>query len=903
MTEQINRLKAALAGRYEIESQIGEGGMATVYLAHDVKHERQVALKVLRPDLAAALGPERFTREIRIAAQLQHPHVLPLHDSGEADGFLYYVMPYVNGESLRDRLTRSGELPIDDAVRIIREIVDALAHAHEHGVVHRDLKPDNVMLSKRHALVMDFGVAKAVSEATGRQQLTTAGVALGTPAYMAPEQATADPQTDHRADIYAVGAVAYELLTGSPPFSGPNAQAILAAHVMQEPAQVTAQRESVPAPLAGLVMRCLAKKPADRWQSAEDMLVVLEGLTTTSGGITPAHTRPVAAVRGRNRNAALIAAAIVGAGVVAAAGFLLRGSDGASDAPAPIDRQVTFRGDVEAVALARDGRTIVYKAEEGRSLIVQDLAGGGSNTLVRLDDPALTMTSLHWGPDDSRVFFNLFSDTSDIIASVPRLGGPLRTEVDLQPLGGGSFSGFGASGEYLVTCYSRTGDAWVYLGKAPETLRWASEDSLAGDGTLLNAAAAGMVWLLRPSPDGRWIAYSSVGKGDRLVAGLLSTDGTRHAILAEGLSDLLPIPLGWSRASDAVYYPGFSTLRMEIVKLPVDPERGTRSGEPVVVARGLETGWEQALLADTTLLYAGGAYSSNLKAIDLTGAPQAAAHPTVMLTRGTASNSLAGLSPDGEVVVFQRWTGTGVTAGADAADIYTQPTGGGVERLVARRSGGSAEPLEMSRDGRRVAYYEWGSSERTLLVVVDVATGRTTELPLGGGVTLGWSPDGQRLATVGWGTVGRVVLVDLRDSSEVVVELQCGTDCPLGVERPVFSPDGYRIALIDASHGLWIAALADGHATRITEEADRMLSWTESWLYYVREETGASDRRYPVVYRIAPQGGTPQLYARLPEDCDSDDVTLSLDASTAVCAVIDSKPDVHIVENFDAQSR
>ena len=196
-------------------------------------------------------------------------------------------MPYVRGESLRDRLTRSGELPITDAVKIIREIVDALAHAHEHGVVHRDLKPDNVMLSKRHALVMDFGVAKAVSEATGREQLTTAGVALGTPAYMAPEQATADPHTDHRADIYAVGVVAYELLTGSPPFSGPSAQAILAAHVTQDPEPVTAQRASVPAPLADLVMRCLAKKPADRWQSADDMLVVLEGLLCAGATGTP----------------------------------------------------------------------------------------------------------------------------------------------------------------------------------------------------------------------------------------------------------------------------------------------------------------------------------------------------------------------------------------------------------------------------------------------------------------------------------------------------------------------------------------------------------------------------------------------------------------------------------------
>ncbi len=283
MAEILQQLQAALADRYVVERELGAGGMATVYLAHDLKHERKVALKVLRPELAAALGAERFTREIRIAAQLQHPHILPLHDSGEAGGFLYYTMPYVEGESLGERLARSGELPIDEAVRILREILDALAHAHEHGVVHRDLKPDNVMLSKRHALVMDFGVAKAVSEA-GRHQVTTAGVALGTPAYMAPEQATADPHTDHRADIYAVGVVAYELLTGSPPFTGPNPRAVLSAHVMDDPAPVTARRASVPAPLAALVMRCLAKKPADRWQSAEEMLPVLEGLATPSGG-------------------------------------------------------------------------------------------------------------------------------------------------------------------------------------------------------------------------------------------------------------------------------------------------------------------------------------------------------------------------------------------------------------------------------------------------------------------------------------------------------------------------------------------------------------------------------------------------------------------------------------------
>ncbi len=185
MEDLVARLNSALAGRYAIERELGSGGMATVYLAEDVKHRRKVALKVLRPDLAAALGPERFLQEIEIAAQLQHPHILPLYDSGEADGFLFFVMPYVEGLSLRDKLAKEGELPIADAVRILRDVVDALTEAHAHGVVYRDIKPENILLRGRHALVTDFGVAKAVSEATGREKLTTAGVALGTPAYMA----------------------------------------------------------------------------------------------------------------------------------------------------------------------------------------------------------------------------------------------------------------------------------------------------------------------------------------------------------------------------------------------------------------------------------------------------------------------------------------------------------------------------------------------------------------------------------------------------------------------------------------------------------------------------------------------------------------------------------------------
>jgi len=305
------RLVAALADRYRIERELGQGGMATVYLAHDIKHDRDVAIKVLREDLAASMGASRFLREIQIAAQLQHPHILPLLDSGEADGFLYYVMPYVTGQSLRERLAREGELPVHEAVRLLSEIVDALAHAHEHGVVHRDIKPDNVMLSGRHALVADFGVAKAVSEATGRSTITTLGVAVGTPAYMSPEQAAADPHIDQRSDIYAVGAMAYELLTGRPPFVGATPQQVLAAHVTEAPDPVTKRRPGIPAQLDQLIMRCLAKRPADRWQNAGDLLAALEPLSTPSGGVTPTHTRPIPAVAARHPSKAILLTAAI----------------------------------------------------------------------------------------------------------------------------------------------------------------------------------------------------------------------------------------------------------------------------------------------------------------------------------------------------------------------------------------------------------------------------------------------------------------------------------------------------------------------------------------------------------------------------------------------------------------
>jgi serine/threonine-protein kinase len=262
------RLSAALADSYRIEGRIGEGGMATVYLAADLKHERQVAIKVLKPELAASVGSERFLREIRTTANLRHPHIVPLYDSGDADGFLYYVMPFVEGQSLEQRLAGEPQLPLPEAVRIARQVAGALGYAHARGVVHRDIKPGNIMLEAGHAVVTDFGVAGAVS-AAGGTKLTQTGMIVGTPAYMSPEQASGQGGLDARSDLYSLACVVYEMLAGQPPFTGATAPVLLARHALDPVPPVTTARPSVPAHLAGAIEQALSKTPADRFDTAE----------------------------------------------------------------------------------------------------------------------------------------------------------------------------------------------------------------------------------------------------------------------------------------------------------------------------------------------------------------------------------------------------------------------------------------------------------------------------------------------------------------------------------------------------------------------------------------------------------------------------------------------------------
>ncbi len=306
-------LQRALGSRYVLERELGQGGMATVYLAHDVRHDRPVALKLLHPDLARSLGAERFLREIRTAARLQHPHILSVHDSGETDGLLWFAMPYIEGESLRRRLERERQLPLDDALRIAREVADGLDYAHRHGVVHRDVKPENILLTEGHALVADFGISRALtSEALG-ERITESGMTVGTPAYMSPEQAAGET-VDARTDVYALGAVLYEMLAGEPPFTGPTTQAVIAKRFHSEPTPIRALRPSVAEPVERAIARALSRVPVDRFASTAEFARALEDHPSAT---VPLSISPAARVRSAPRGLLVLALGLlIGLGVL-----------------------------------------------------------------------------------------------------------------------------------------------------------------------------------------------------------------------------------------------------------------------------------------------------------------------------------------------------------------------------------------------------------------------------------------------------------------------------------------------------------------------------------------------------------------------------------------------------------
>src|SRR5688500_4031061 len=373
MTDPSPRLTTVLSDRYTVLREIGQGGMATVYLAEDVRHHRKVAIKVLHPELSAVLGGDRFLNEIELTANLQHPHILPLFDSGSAEGLLYYVMPFIEGETLRARLDRERQLPIPDAVRIAVDVGDALDYAHKRGVVHRDIKPENILLHDGRPLVAEFGIALAVQQAGG-QRMTQTGLSLGTPQYMSPEQATGEREIDARSDIYSLGAVTYEMLTGEAPFTGPTSQAIVAKVITTDPGSLVARRRSIPPHVEDAVLTALEKVPADRFASAASFAAALSDPTAVTQRVTRSRQVPRAASRFDWRILAGTAAAALAIGAVTSWLGTRR--------PAVTREKVAFVHQTDtthrlataccspAVAISPDGRRIVYGAASGTNRVL-----------------------------------------------------------------------------------------------------------------------------------------------------------------------------------------------------------------------------------------------------------------------------------------------------------------------------------------------------------------------------------------------------------------------------------------------------------------------------------------------------------------------------------------------------
>jgi eukaryotic-like serine/threonine-protein kinase len=478
----VETLAAALSDRYLFERELGRGGMATVYLARDLKHDRPVAFKLLRPDLAVILGAERFIREIQLTAGLQHPHILPLLDSGSVGPHLYYVMPYIEGENLRQRLEREGQLPLDDALAITRDVGAALEFAHGQGVIHRDVKLENILLYRGEPMLADFGIALAASSA-GRERLTETGLSLGTPAYMSPEQASATPKLDGRSDQYSLACVVYEMLAGEPPYTGPTAQAIIAKR-LSEPVPHLGTVRAVPRSVEVAVTRALAKAPADRFSSMAAFIEALSRNEPKRRSITPR------------------VAALVGGVAALAAVLLLAFQLRPRPAAVPnVSRQMTFTGRASDPALSPDGKSVVY-VSTNQSLAVQRLDGRDPVVLV---PPSRWVFSPRWTNDGKAILFCMMPDSNRLAATwmIPSTGGVPREVLP-------DIDAFDAGPDSTTAVQSQQEQHEIRVmdlrsGHPRQTLR--IPDSL------------GQVYELDWSPDQRWIAMEAQGIWVTLLRG------------------------------------------------------------------------------------------------------------------------------------------------------------------------------------------------------------------------------------------------------------------------------------------------------------------------------------------------------------------------------------------------
>ncbi len=561
-TSVIDRLSAAVADRYSIERELGAGGMATVYLAHDIRHDRDVAIKVLHPDLGAALGADRFLTEIRTTARLQHPHILPLLDSGSADGLLYYVMPYVAGETLRARLERERQLPVGDAVLIAREVADALGSAHALGIIHRDIKPENILLQGGHALVADFGIALAVQTAGG-QRMTQTGLSLGTPQYMSPEQAMGERVIDARSDLYALGAVTYEMLVGEAPFTGPSVQAIVARVMTEEPRSIVVQRRAVPSNVEAAVMRALEKLPADRFATAAQF-----GEALTTPGFVTGRAPSAIATRARRpgRAVVLVSAVAVLATVAAIAGWLR---------PRPAAAVVRYSIMLDSIPTKYDARGEIAISPDG-SLIVHDGPFGGKlflhrrNALELTPIPATDGASVPgFSPDGTKLAFMVNLK----LMVMPVAGGQAVQYAD--SLGGVQTPRWAADGRIYGLRHGAgvaNGAIWRMEAKAGAPLeRVTTVDTAAGEDSH---------YFPELLPDQRFLIFTIDYAATKLAIGLADLRSGKHSVLIPG-------------AVRARYLRGrmiYTTPDGTLWTVPFDATAHKVTGEATMVAQQLQAG-------------------------------------------------------------------------------------------------------------------------------------------------------------------------------------------------------------------------------------------------------------------------------------------------------------------------
>ncbi len=622
------RLAEALADRYRLERELGAGGMATVYLAHDLRHDRSVAVKVLRPELAAVIGADRFLAEIRTTAALQHPHILPLFDSGQADGFLFYVMPLIEGESLRDRLIREHQLPVDDAVRLAKEIGSALDYAHRHGVIHRDIKPENILLHDGAALVADFGIALAVSQAGGNR-MTETGLSLGTPGYMSPEQATGERGLDARSDVYSLGCLLYEMLAGEPPHTGPTVQAVIAAVVTKEPERLSVRRRSVPANIEAAVHKALAKLPADRFATADAFVRALSEPSTGVAMPTFTSVAP-AAIAPTKQRTMFIAAAILLLAAIAAWGWLRP-----REHPF-MTRYALFLRDNEAVAtsapgghvaISPDGRRIVYMGRgEGTTRLWMKEAGQVGPTVLAGTDGA---TSPFFSPDGNQLGFVKDGKTVRIF---PLAGGSPLTLTDSA---NATAADWGSDGYVYFEVDSGISRIRATGGRSEPVYKFAATDHVIGtEWPVVLPGARGLLFRRRregQNASDYQIMVMPLPKGEahELVRGIYAryaASGHLVVVTADGKLLVIPFDLG---------------------KLAL-------SGPPVAFYEGLETnpfGAAVALSDAGTLIYPTASQASAREIVWVSREGAASRVDSTWKMDGTI-NSLA-LSPNGRSIAVE----------------------------------------------------------------------------------------------------------------------------------------------------------------------------------------------------------------------------------------------------------